>query len=170
VPPGLSPITVSDRARDRFVERSQSWYLDLRMIGSYVGTAGAKRTYHHTAPISMIYALHGGLTALLDEGLDAVHARHAECGRLLQDGLVELGFQLFATEGHRLPELTTVVVPDGVDEAAVRATLLERYDIEIGGGLGDYAGKVWRIGCMGHTARPRNVTLLLGALREVLGR
>jgi len=170
VPPGLSPITVSDRARDRFVERSQSWYLDLRMIGSYVGTAGAKRTYHHTAPISMIYSLHGGLTALLDEGLEAVQARHAECGQLLQDGLVELGFELFATEGHRLPELTTVVVPDGIDEAAVRATLLERYGIEIGGGLGDYAGKVWRIGCMGHTARPRNVTLLLGALREVLGR
>lgn len=170
VPPGLSPITVSDRARERFVERSQSWYLDLRMIGSYVGTAGAKRTYHHTAPISMIYSLHGGLTALLDEGIEAVHARHAECGQLLQEGLVELGFELFATEGHRLPELTTVVVPDGVDEAAVRATLLERYDIEIGGGLGDYAGKVWRIGCMGHTARPRNVTLLLGALREVLGR
>ena len=170
VPPGLSPITVSDRARDRFVERSQSWYLDLRMIGSYVGTAGAKRTYHHTAPISMIYSLHGGLTALLDEGIEAVHARHAGCGQLLQDGLVELGFELFATEGHRLPELTTVVVPDGVDEAAVRARLLERYDIEVGGGLGEYAGKVWRIGCMGHTARPRNVTLLLGALREVLGR
>lgn len=118
----------------------------------------------------MIYSLHGGLTALLDEGIEAVHARHAECGRLLQEGLVDLGFELFATEGHRLPELTTVVVPDGVDEAAVRATLLERYDIEIGGGLGDYAGKVWRVGCMGHTARPRNVTLLLGALREVLGR
>lgn len=170
VPPGLSPITVSDRARERFVERSQSWYLDLRMIGSYVGTAGAKRTYHHTAPISMIYSLHGGLTAVLDEGLEAAHARHAECGEALQQGLVDLGFELFAAAGHRLPELTTVVVPEGVDEAAVRATLLERYDIEIGGGLGDYAGKVWRVGCMGHTARRRNVTLLLGALREVLGR
>jgi alanine-glyoxylate transaminase / serine-glyoxylate transaminase / serine-pyruvate transaminase len=170
VPPGLSPITVSDRARERFVERSQSWYLDLRMIGSYVGTAGAKRTYHHTAPISMIYSLWGGLDAVLDEGLDGVHARHAECGEALQQGLVKLGFELFAAEGHRLPELTTVLVPEGIDEAAVRATLLDRYDIEIGGGLGDYAGKVWRIGCMGHTARHRNVTLLLGALGEVLGR
>jgi aspartate aminotransferase-like enzyme len=170
VPPGLSPITVSDRARERFVERSQSWYLDLRMIGSYVGTAGAQRTYHHTAPISMIYSLWGGLGALLDEGLEAVHARHAECGRLLHEGLQALGFELFAEEGHRLPELTTVRVPDGVDDAAARKELLERYDIEIGGGLGEYVGEVWRIGCMGHTARPRNVTLLLGALAEVLGR
>jgi len=170
VPPGLSPVTVADRARERFVERSQSWYLDLRMIGSYVGTAGATRTYHHTAPISMIHSLWGGLGALLAEGLDAVHARHAECGRLVQDGLQELGFELFAAGGHRLPELTTVWVPEGVDEGAVRKELLERYDLEVGGGLGEFAGKVWRIGCMGHTARPRNVTLLLGALREVLGR
>jgi len=170
VPPGLSPITVSDRARARFVERSQSWYLDLRMIGAYVGTAGATRTYHHTAPISMVYALWGGLSALLDEGLDAVHARHAECGGLLHEGLEAMGLELFAEEGHRLPELTTVRVPDGADDAAVRKELLERYDIEIGGGLGEYVGKVWRIGCMGHTARPRNVTLLLAALAEVLGR
>ncbi len=118
----------------------------------------------------MIYSLWGGLQAVLDEGLDAVHARHAECGELLQKGLVDLGFELFAEEGHRLPELTTVVVPEGIDEAAARQTLLDRYGIEIGGGLGAYAGKVWRIGCMGHTARPRNVTLLLGALAEVLGR
>ncbi len=170
VPPGLSPITVNQRARDRFVERSQSWYLDLRLIGNYVGTAGATRAYHHTAPISMIYSLWGGLQAIFDEGLEAVQARHAECGEALQKGLVDLGFELFADEGHRLPELTTVVVPEGVDEAAARRTLLDRYGIEIGGGLGDYAGKVWRIGCMGHTARVRNVTMLLGALAEVLGR
>ncbi len=170
VPPGLSPITVSDRARERFVERSRSWYLDLRLIGAYVGTAGATRAYHHTAPISMIYSLWGGLQAIVDEGLDAVIERHATCGSLLQDGLVELGFELFAAEDHRLPELTTVWVPDGVDDAEVRATLLDRYDIEIGGGLGEFAGRVWRIGCMGHTARHRNVTLLLGALAEVLGR
>jgi alanine-glyoxylate transaminase/serine-glyoxylate transaminase/serine-pyruvate transaminase len=170
VPPGLSPITVADRARERFVERSQSWYLDLRLIGEYVGTTGAKRAYHHTAPISMIFSLWGGLGAILDEGLDQVIARHAECGELLQKGLVDLGFELFASEGHRLPELTTVWVPDGIDEAAVRATLLERYGIEVGGGLGEFAGKVWRIGCMGHTARPRNVTLLLGALAETLDR
>ena len=169
VPPGLSPLTMSDRARDRFVEKSQSWYLDLKMISQYV-SAGGGRTYHHTAPISMIFALHAGLGAVLDEGLDATQSRHAECGALVQDGLEKLGFRLFAEEGYRLPELTTAWVPEGVDEAAVRRRLLERYGIEIGGGLGAYAGKVWRIGCMGHTARPRNVTLLLGALEECLAR
>lgn len=169
VPPGLAPMTVSDRARDRFVEKSQSWYLDLKMISQYVSSGGG-RTYHHTAPISMIFALHAGLGAVLDEGLDAAQSRHAECGALVQDGLEKLGFRLFAEEGYRLPELTTAWVPEGVDEAAVRRRLLERYGIEIGGGLGAYAGKVWRIGCMGHTARPRNVTLLLGALEECLAR
>ena len=168
VAPGLAPLTVSDRARDRLVERSPSWYLDLRMIGRYTGPATGTRTYHHTAPVSMIMSLHAGLGALLDEGLDAAVARHAECGRLLQDGLVALGFELFAAEGHRLPELTTVWVPEGLDDAKVRATLLDRYGIEVGGGLGEFAGRVWRIGCMGHTARPRNVTLLLGALAELL--
>jgi alanine-glyoxylate transaminase/serine-glyoxylate transaminase/serine-pyruvate transaminase len=117
----------------------------------------------------MIQSLHAGLGAILDEGLDAAIARHEECGRLLQDGLVELGLSLFAAEGHRLPELTTVWVPDGVDDAKVRATLLDRYGIEIGGGLGEFAGRVWRIGCMGHTARPRNVALLLAALAEAIG-
>jgi alanine-glyoxylate transaminase / serine-glyoxylate transaminase / serine-pyruvate transaminase len=168
VPPGLAPLTVSDRARDRLVERSPSWYLDLRMIGRYTGPATGARTYHHTAPVSMIMSLHAGLGALLDEGLDAAVARHAECGRLLQDGLVDLGFVLFAAEGHRLPELTTVWVPEGVDEAKVRATLLDRHGIEVGGGLGEFEGRVWRIGCMGHTARPRNVTLLVGALAELM--
>jgi alanine-glyoxylate transaminase/serine-glyoxylate transaminase/serine-pyruvate transaminase len=118
----------------------------------------------------MIAALHAGLGAVLDEGLEAAWARHEECGRLLQEGLEKLGFSLFAAEGHRLPELTSAWVPDGVDDAAARRELLDRYGIEVGGGLGEYAGKVWRIGCMGHTARPRNVTLLLAALREVIGR
>jgi alanine-glyoxylate transaminase/serine-glyoxylate transaminase/serine-pyruvate transaminase len=167
VPPGLAPLTVNARAIERFVERSQSWYLDLRMIAKYALDGGSGRTYHHTAPTAMIAALHAGLGALLDEGLEASWSRHAECGRLLHEGLEKLGFRLFAEEGHRLPELTTAWVPDDVaDEAAVRRTLLNRYDIEIGAGLGEYAGKVWRIGCMGHTARPRNVTLLLGALAE----
>jgi len=165
VPPGLAPLTVNDRARGRFVERCQSWYLDLSMIGDYVGAA---RKYHHTAPISMVYALHAGLGVLLEEGLDVSWARHAACGAALQDGLEKLGFSLFAAEGHRLPELTTVVVPDWLDEAATRRQLLDHYGIEVGGGVGAYAGKVWRIGCMGHTARPRNVTLLLGALAELL--
>jgi alanine-glyoxylate transaminase/serine-glyoxylate transaminase/serine-pyruvate transaminase len=169
VPPGLAPLTMNERARERLVERSPSWYLDLRMIGRYTGPATGARVYHHTAPVSMIMSLDAGLGAILDEGLDAAIARHAECGQLLHDGLADLGLELFAPAGHRLPELTTVLVPEAVDDAKVRSTLLDRYGIEIGGGLGDYAGRMWRIGCMGHTARPRNVTLLLGALAEVMG-
>ncbi|MCB0994583.1 MAG: alanine--glyoxylate aminotransferase family protein [Acidimicrobiales bacterium] len=172
VPPGLAPLTYGPRAVERIVERPQSWYLDLNMIAKYV-TGGGARAYHHTAPISMIYALHAGLGAILDEGLEASWARHEDCGRLLQDGLQKMGLTLFAAEGNRLPELTTVWVPTdrlpaGMDEAAVRRRLLDHYGIEIGGGLGPVAGQVWRIGCMGHTARPRNVTLLLGALEEIL--
>lgn len=169
VAPGLAPISLSERARDRLVERCPSWYLDLRMIGRYTGPATGARVYHHTAPVAMIASLHAGLGALLDEGLDAAIARHADCGRQLQDGLEARGYRLFAADGHRLPELTTVWVPDGIDDAKVRSTLLDRYGIEIGGGLGEFAGKVWRIGCMGHTARPRNVSLLLAALDEVIG-
>jgi len=168
VPPGLSPVSVSPRAVERFVERSRSWYLDMRMISAYV-EAGAARSYHHTAPISMIYGLHAGLGALLDEGLENSWARHAQAGRRLQDGLVAMGMELFAAEGHRLPELTTVWVPDGVDEAKVRRELLDRWSIEIGGGLGEFAGRVWRIGLMGHTARERNVDLILSALTELVG-
>jgi alanine-glyoxylate transaminase/serine-glyoxylate transaminase/serine-pyruvate transaminase len=166
VPPGLAPLTVSDRAVERFVARSPSWYLDLAMIAHYLDST--TRTYHHTAPISMIYGLHAGLGVLLDEGLEQSWARHAENGALLQAGLEKLGFRLFAADGHRLPELTTAWVPDGIDEAAVRRRLLDQWSIEIGGGLGQFAGKVWRIGLMGHTARRRNVTLLLGALGEVV--
>jgi alanine-glyoxylate transaminase/serine-glyoxylate transaminase/serine-pyruvate transaminase len=172
VPPGLAPLTVSPRARERIVERPQSWYLDLNLIAGYVESDGG-RAYHHTAPISMIRALHAGLGALLDEGLDAAHSRHASCGEALRAGLVDRGFTLFAAEGHRLPQLTTVVVPEerlpsDHTEADVRRRLLDEYRIEIGGGLGPVAGQVWRVGCMGHTARPRNVALLLAALDEIL--
>jgi alanine-glyoxylate transaminase/serine-glyoxylate transaminase/serine-pyruvate transaminase len=172
VPPGLAPLTMNERAWSRRIERPQSWYLDLGMIGDYATTKGARK-YHHTAPISMVFSLHAGLGALLDEGLEAVWARHAACGAALQDGLVKLGFELFAEEGHRLPELTTVRLPDsiaGPNEPGVRRALLDEYGIEVGGGLGEYAGQVWRIGCMGHTARPRNVALLLAALVDLLGR
>ena len=168
VPPGLSPVTVSPAARERFVERPQSWYLDFSMIAAYV-ESGAARSYHHTAPISMIYALHAGLGVLLEEGLQASWERHATNGRRLQDGLEDRGFKLFAAEGHRLPQLTTVWVPDGVDEVAVRRGLLREFGIEIGGGLGEFAGRTWRIGLMGHTSRRRNVTLLLAALDELIG-
>ena len=169
VAPGLAPFTMNSRATERRIPRPQSWYLDLGMMADYA-VSGATRKYHHTAPVAMIMSLHAALGVLLEEGLEAAWARHADCGRLLQDGLEKLGLQLFAEEGHRLPELTTVWVPDGVDDAVVRGRLLERYGIEIGGGVGAYAGKVWRIGCMGHTARPRNVILLLAALEEVLAR
>ncbi len=172
VPPGLAPLTVSDRALERLVSTPQSWYLDLNLIAAYVGGEGT-RAYHHTAPISMIAALWAALGAIEAEGLDAVWARHADVGQQLQDGLVERGFVLWAAEGHRLPELTTVEVPldrlpSGLDEAGVRRLLLERYGIEVGGGLGPVAGKIWRVGAMGHTARPRNVAALLGALDDIL--
>jgi alanine-glyoxylate transaminase/serine-glyoxylate transaminase/serine-pyruvate transaminase len=118
----------------------------------------------------MVVSLHAGLGRILEEGVDAVHARHAEAGRLLHEGLQSLGLELFAAEGHRLPELTTVKVPDGVDSAAVRKELLERYDLEIGGGVGPYAATVWRIGLMGANATPDKVVLVLAALGEILGR
>jgi alanine-glyoxylate transaminase/serine-glyoxylate transaminase/serine-pyruvate transaminase len=173
VPPGLSPFTASPRAIAQLLPKPQSWYLDLNMIARYVTGEGA-RAYHHTAPISMVFALHAALGAVLDEGLEASWERHRACGEALQAGLERLGFELFAEEGHRLPQLTSVWVPldrlpVGLDEAAVRRLLLDRYGIEVGSGLGEFAGRMWRIGCMGHTARPRNVTLLLGALEEIFG-
>jgi alanine-glyoxylate transaminase / serine-glyoxylate transaminase / serine-pyruvate transaminase len=172
VPPGLSPLTVGARARARLRDRPPSWYFDLGLIARYVEGSGG-RTYHHTAPVSMVFALHAGLGVLLDEGLEGAWARHGACGEALQVGLEKIGFELVAPAGHRLPQLTTVWVPDdlgGMSEADVRAALLTRYGIEIGAGVGGMAGRVWRIGCMGHTARLRNVELLLGALGEVLGR
>ena len=172
VAPGLAPLTVSPRAVVAIVERPQSWYLDLNMIAGYVTGDGA-RAYHHTAPISMIFSLHAGLGAVLDEGLEAAEARHQRCGTMLQDGLEKLGLELFAADGHRLPQLTSVFVPSerlptGMSEADARRALLDRYGLEVGGGLGEYAGKIWRIGCMGHTARERNVELVLGAVEELL--
>lgn len=172
VPPGLAPLSVSERAVERLLQRPPSWYFDLQMIADYVTGSGA-RAYHHTAPIAMIYALHAGLGVVLDEGLDAAQARHQQCGDLLQEGLEARGFELVAPPANRLPQLTSVRVPesrlpDSLSEADVRKQLLVRYGIEIGGGLGDFAGSCWRIGCMGHTARPRNVTLLLAALDELL--
>ena len=168
VAPGLAPFTISDRALERVLARPSSWYLDLNLIAAYVGEDGG-RAYHHTAPISMIISLHAGLGALLDEGIEQAHLRHAACGAALRDGLTKMGFDLFAREGHRLDQLTTVWIPDGVDEASVRSALLSRYGIEIGGGLGEFSGRMWRIGCMGHTARLRNVTTLLAALGDLLG-
>lgn len=168
VAPGLAPVTVSERARERFVERCPSWYLDLDMIGRYAGPATGARTYHHTAPVAMVLSLHAGLGAVLAEGLEAAQARHESCGRQLQDGLEALGLSLVAPAPHRLPQLTSVRIPEGVDDLAVRRHLLDRHGIEIGAGLGPFAGRAWRIGCMGHTARPRNVALLLTTLADAL--
>jgi len=167
VPPGLSPVSFSERAVERIRGRThppQSWYLDVGLIADYVGSA---RRYHHTAPISMLYALHAGLGVLLDEGLEASWARHAHVGAQLQSALPELGFRLFAEE-RRLPQLTSVWLPSAVDDAKVRGELLRRFDIEVGGGLGALAGKGWRIGLMGHGAREHSVAALLGALNELL--
>lgn len=172
VAPGLAPFTINDRAFARRVERPQSWYLDLGLLGGYVGEASGeqKRTYHHTAPVALVASLHAALGRILDEGLDAVAARHQAAGDALQAGLQEMGLELFAREGSRLPELTTVKVPDGVDSARVRGRLLEEYGIEIGAGAGTYAATVWRIGLMGPNANPASVTLFLAALADVLGR
>ena len=141
----------------------QSWYLDLSMIKNYWGQEHA---YHHTAPINMLYGLHEALTILLEEGLEKSFARHRAMSDLLRDGLANIGITYASQEGHSLPMLNAVKVPDGVDDVAVRKSLLEDYGIEIGAGLGVFKGKVWRIGLMGHSSSKRNVTLLLAACRR----
>jgi alanine-glyoxylate transaminase/serine-glyoxylate transaminase/serine-pyruvate transaminase len=169
VPPGLSPVTFSERAVARLQSRTQppqSWYLDLSLIANYV--SGSSRAYHHTAPVAMIFSLHAALGAVLDEGVEAAWARHRAVGTRLQRELPNLGFRLVVPDGHRLPELTTAWLPDDADDATLRKALLETYGIEVGGGLGEFAGKAWRIGLMGNSARERSVTTLLGALRDLL--
>ncbi len=168
VPPGLAPVTFSPRVVERVASRATpvaSWYLDLGLIGDYVGTA---RKYHHTAPTGMIVALHAGLGAILDEGLPAVWHRHRDTGTRLQSALEARGFELIAPAAARLPQLTSARLPAGLDEAALRARLLDGHGIEVGGGLGAFAGVAWRVGLMGHTARHRSVDALLGALDELL--
>lgn len=168
-PPGLAPLSFSEKAVDKLKARKTkvpNWYLDLSMIMNY--WEGNSRAYHHTAPINMVYGLYQALRCVLDEGLDAVHARHREMhGRLVQ-GLENMGLAMYVQKEARLPMLNAVTIPDGVEDAAVRARLLKEYDIEIGGGLGPMAGKIWRIGLMGHTARPANVDKLLSALAACL--
>jgi len=170
-PPGLSPFTFSARALDVLKSRTrkvQSWYLDLSMIADY-WTEG-KRAYHHTAPISMVYALREALRIVLEEGLEARFARHRRNSAALMAGLGILGCVPQAQEGHRLPTLNCVTVPDAVDEALIRKALLAEFSIEIGGGLGPLAGKVWRIGLMGESCREEHVMALLSAVEQLLGR
>jgi alanine-glyoxylate transaminase/serine-glyoxylate transaminase/serine-pyruvate transaminase len=167
-PPGLAPVTLSPRAVDKLERRTakvQSWYLDLSLVRSYWGE---ERAYHHTAPVNMLYALAEALDIVLEEGLDARFERHRRVHAQLRDGLAELGIGYVSQDGHHLPMLNAVAVPDGVDDAATRRRLLDDYGIEIGGGLGAFKGRAWRIGTMGHAATRRNVTLLLAALRELL--
>ncbi|HZZ85042.1 MAG TPA: alanine--glyoxylate aminotransferase family protein [Anaeromyxobacteraceae bacterium] len=170
-PPGLAPLSFSQRALEALKGRKhkvQSWYLDMTMIADY-WTEG-KRAYHHTAPISMVYALREALRAVLEEGLEARYARHARHSAALMAGLAALGCRPVAAEGHRLPSLNCITAPEGVAEAQVRKALLEEFDIEIGGGLGPLAGKVWRIGLMGEGARQGSVMGVLSALEQVLAR
>ena len=169
VPPGLAPISFSPRAIEALERRKgkvQSWYLDLTMVRKYWGD---ERTYHHTAPVNMIYALHEGLRLILEEGLEARWARHQRHHDMLVAGLDAMGLSLLPTEEESLWSLNAVRVPEGVDEAGFRRHLLEHYSMEIGGGLGDLKGRVWRVGLMGHSSTERNVQLFLHALREYLG-
>ncbi len=170
-PPGLSPASFSQRAIERITQRKTkvpNWYLDVSMLANY--WAGAKRAYHHTAPINMAYALHAALRDILTEGLDNVFARHRAMHLHLVQGLEAMGLSLPVKEEHRLPMLNLVSVPAGVDEAMVRSKMLSEHDIEIGAGLGPLAGKVWRFGLMGHTAHAENIDRCLTALKQVLGR
>jgi alanine-glyoxylate transaminase/serine-glyoxylate transaminase/serine-pyruvate transaminase len=167
-PPGASPLTVGERAREVLRQREtgvKNWYLDLTMIERYWGNS---RTYHHTAPISMTFALREALRLVHEEGLENRFARHRRHAELLWAGLEELGFSMHVPLEHRLTPLTTPVIPAGVDELAVRKQLLSDYNIEIAGGLGELGGKVWRIGMMGYSSRRENVTLLLAALKNLL--
>jgi alanine-glyoxylate transaminase/serine-glyoxylate transaminase/serine-pyruvate transaminase len=168
-PPGLSPVSFGPaavEAMDRRKTRAQSWYLDLTMVRKY--WAGAKRAYHHTAPISMVYALYEALSLIFEEGLEARFERHRRNHELLREGLEELGFEFLVPVEYRLPMLNAVKIPAGVDDAAARRRLLEEYNIEIGGGLGDFAGKVWRIGLMGCSCTQNHVNMLLAALRTII--
>lgn len=171
-PPGLSPITVSERAAAVIKSRKQSvqsWFLDLNLIMNYWGDDGG-RSYHHTAPVNALYALREALLMLKEEGLEAAHTRHRLCHEALADGLEELGLEFLAPADIRLPQLNAVMVPDGENEAEFRDKLLNEFDIEIGAGLGPLAGRIWRVGLMGQSASLNHVALIINALKSTLTR
>lgn len=171
-PPGLSPISLSERAIKKVSSRKTpvtSWFLDLNLVMGYWGK-GAKRAYHHTAPVNTLYGLHESLVMLMEEGIENSWARHAQQHENLKTGLEAMDINFVVKEGDRLPQLNTVWIPEGADDAFVRSTLLNEYNLEIGAGLGALAGKVWRIGLMGHSARKENVLLATAAIKEVLSR
>jgi alanine-glyoxylate transaminase/serine-glyoxylate transaminase/serine-pyruvate transaminase len=168
--PGLSPVTFSEYAVESIRNRKtpvQSWFLDLNLVMGYWGE-GAKRAYHHTAPVNALYGLHEALTILRDEGLENAWARHRRNHEALKAGLEAMGLKLVVNAADRLPQLNLVGIPEGIDEARLRACLLNDFDLEIGAGLGALAGKVWRIGLMGYASNPTNVRLCLVALESAL--
>jgi alanine-glyoxylate transaminase/serine-glyoxylate transaminase/serine-pyruvate transaminase len=168
--PGISPVSFSERAVEVITTRKskvQSWFLDTNLVMGYWGP-NAKRAYHHTAPVNAMYALHESLVMLQDEGLENSWARHAKNDLVLRAGLEAMGLSFVVDEAYRLPQLNSVTIPDGIDEAAVRSRLLNEFNLEIGAGLGALAGKVWRIGLMGHSSRAENIFLCLSALEAVM--
>lgn len=168
VPPGASPLTFGPRAIEKLSNRKTrvpNWYLDLTTIQKYWG---GERTYHHTAPISSIYALYEGLRLVAEEGLEKRWTRHQENVEYLWSEMESLGFGLLVEQSYRLPSLTTVIVPEHLDEADARKQLLNDYNIEVGGGLGELKGKVWRVGLMGYSSRKENVNALTSALRSIM--
>jgi alanine-glyoxylate transaminase/serine-glyoxylate transaminase/serine-pyruvate transaminase len=170
--PGISPITFSHRAVERIKSRKhkvQSWFLDMQLVMGYWG-GSAKRAYHHTAPVNDLYALHEALIMLEEEGLAAAHARHLLNHQALVAGLEAMGIKMAVAPEDRLPQLNSVLVPQGVDEAAVRSALLQEFDLEIGAGLGALAGTTWRIGLMGFASNERNIMICLNALEAILHR
>lgn len=168
--PGISPVTFSERAVTRINQRThkvQSWFLDMQLVMEYWGGDG-KRAYHHTAPVNDLYALHEALLILQEEGLEASHARHLHNHQALVAGLEAMGLAMAVDAAHRLPQLNSVTIPQGVDDAALRSALLNEFDLEIGAGLGALAGKTWRIGLMGFASNERNVLFCLQALEAAL--
>lgn len=168
-PPGLAPVSFSTKAVEKLQGRKTkvpNWYLDLSLIANY--WSGHTRVYHHTAPINMLYGLYQALYDILEEGIETVHSRHREHHKYLVQGLEDLGLEMLVEEPHRLPMLNAVKIPDGVNDVDVRTVLLKDHNIEIGGGLGVFSGKVWRIGLMGHSAYKENVDRLLGTLQPLL--
>lgn len=168
-PPGLSPVSFNTRALEVMDSRKtkvQSWYLDLSMIRKY--WTGAKRAYHHTGPISMVYAIHEALRIVHEEGLEARFERHKQNHQMLKESLDKMGFEFVVAPEFRLPMLNAIRIPEGIDDATVRGRLLNEYNIEIGAGLGDFAGKVWRIGLMGESCTQNHINMLVGALQHIL--
>jgi alanine-glyoxylate transaminase/serine-glyoxylate transaminase/serine-pyruvate transaminase len=169
--PGISPVTFGERAIEKIKSRKtpvQSWFMDLNLVLGYWSGEG-KRTYHHTAPINPLYGLHEALIMLAEEGLENAWARHREMHNKLRDGLEALGIKFVVDEAARLPQLNSVYIPEGVDDAAARSRLINEFNLEIGAGLGVLAGKIWRIGLMGYSAKQANVDYCLKAVKAVMG-